>query len=98
MGALVWKVLGTSAAVGAAVVARRLVASGWTAATGKEPPDNPEDPDVSWQEAVGWAVVSGAVIQVARLIATRQAAAYYARSAGHLPKELQEANEAEAGR
>jgi hypothetical protein len=97
VGALVWKVLGTGAAVGAAMVAKKLVASGWTAATGKEPPDNPEDPDVSWQEAIGWAVVSGAVIQVARLIATRQAAAYYAKSAGHLPKELQEAAAADAG-
>ena len=90
MGALVWKVLGTGAAVSAAVVARKLVASGWTVATGKEPPGNPEDPEVSWQEALGWAVVSGAAIQAARLLATRQAAAYYARSAGHPPKALQD--------
>jgi len=89
VGALVWKVLGTGAAVGAAGVAKKLVASGWTAATGKEPPDNPEDPEVSWQEAVGWAVVSGTVIQLARLIATRQAAAYYVKSAGHPPQSLQ---------
>jgi len=89
VGALVWKVLGTGAAVGAAGVAKKLVASGWTVATGKEPPDNPEDPEVSWQEAVGWAVLSGTVIQLARLIATRQAAAYYAKSAGHPPKTLQ---------
>jgi Protein of unknown function (DUF4235) len=93
MGALVWKVLGTGAAVGAAVIARKLVASGWTAATGKEPPGNPEDPEVSWQEALGWAVVSGAVIQGARLLATRQAAAYYAKSAGHPPKALQDHDE-----
>jgi len=89
VGALVWKVLGAGAAVGAAVVARKLLTSGWTAATGKEPPDNPEDPEVSWQEAVGWAVVSGAVIEGARLLATRKAAAYYAKSAGHPPKALQ---------
>ena len=97
MGALAWKVLGTGAAVGAAMVARKLVASGWTAATGKEPPDNPADPEVSWQEAVGWAVVSGAVIEVARLIATRQAAAYYTKSAGHMPKQLQPAEESDRG-
>ncbi|HEX7537259.1 MAG TPA: DUF4235 domain-containing protein [Dermatophilaceae bacterium] len=91
MGALVWKVLGTGAAVGAAVVARKLLTSGWIAVTGREPPENPEDPEVSWQEAVGWAVVSGAVIEVSRLVATRQAAAYYAKSAGHPPKALQTA-------
>ena len=99
MGALVWKILGTGAAVGAAVVAKKLVSAGWTAATGKEPPVNPENPDVSWQEAVGWAVVSGVVIQVTRVIATRGAAAYYVKSAGHPPKALQKADEtAEAAR
>jgi len=92
MGALVWKVLGTSAAIGAGVVARKLVTSGWTAATGKEPPANPEDHEVSWPEAVGWAVASGAVVGVARLLATRKAAAYYTRSAGHPPKKLQKAS------
>ncbi len=89
MGALAWKVLGTGAAIGAAAVARKLVTSGWTATTGKEPPANPEDPEVSWPEAVGWAVVSGALIGVARLLATRKAAAYYTKSAGHRPKGLQ---------
>jgi hypothetical protein len=89
VGALVWKILGTAAAVGATVVARKLVTSGWTATTGKEPPANPEDPDVSWPEAIGWAVASGAVVGVARLMATRKAAAYYAKSAGHPPKSLQ---------
>ncbi len=89
MGALGWKGLGTGAAIAAAVVARKVVTSGWTAATGKEPPANPEDPEVSWPEAVGWAVASGAGVGVARLLATRKAAAYYAKSAGHPPKGLQ---------
>ena len=92
MGALVWKVLGTGSAIGAAVVARKLITSGWTAATGKAPPVKPEDPQVSWPEAVGWAVASGAFIGVARLLATRKAAAYYTKSAGHPPKSLQKAS------
>jgi hypothetical protein len=89
MGAIVWKILGAGAGVGAAAVTSKLVTSGWTALTGKPPPENPEDPEVSWPEAVGWAVGSGAVIGVARLIATRKAAAYYTKSAGHPPKALQ---------
>jgi Protein of unknown function (DUF4235) len=89
VGALVWKVLGTGGAIVSAAAARKLVTRGWTAATGKEPPANPEDPEVSWPEAVGWAVASGAVVAVARLLATRKAAAYYARSAGHPPKGMQ---------
>jgi hypothetical protein len=89
VGALVWKILGTGAAITASTVARKVVTSGWTAATGKEPPANPEDPEVSWPEALGWAVASGAVIGVARLLAARKAAAYYTKSAGHPPKGLQ---------
>jgi len=89
VGGLVWKILGTGAAVAAAVVAKQVVTRGWTAATGKPPPANPEDPEVSWPEAVGWAVASGALIGVARLLATRKAAEYYTKSAGHPPKGLQ---------
>jgi len=88
MGALVWKILGAGAGIGAATMTRKLVTSGWAAATGKPPPENPEDPEVSWPEAVGWAVASGAAIGVARLLATRKAAEYYAKSAGHPPKAL----------
>ena len=49
----------------------------------------PEDPDTTWHEAIGWALLSGAVIGLARLAAVRQAAAYYRHSTGHLPKALQ---------
>ena len=36
-----------------------------------------------------WAAVSGTLIGVARMLATRRAARYYAKSTGHLPPELQ---------
>lgn len=90
MGKLVWKIIGTGAAVGAAVVTKRLLTSGWTAVVGKEPPANPRDPEVPWREAVGWCVASNAVIGAARLLAVRKVAAYYTKSAGRPPKELQQ--------
>jgi hypothetical protein len=58
-------------------------------ATGKDPPENPADPDVDVWEAVAWAAVSGTLIGIARMLATRKAAEYYAKSTGHLPPELQ---------
>ena len=88
MGSMVWKVLGTGSAVLAAGLAQKGVTALWRTATGNEPPTIPEDPDTSWGEAVGWAVLSGAVIGVARLLATRRAAQYYRHSTGHLPKAL----------
>jgi hypothetical protein len=76
------------AAIGAATVAKKGLNTTWRAATGKNPPANPADPDVSLGEAVMWAAVSGTLIGVARMLATRRAATYYAKSTGHLPPQL----------
>ena len=88
MGDNVWKLLGPGSAIVAAAAAKKVMSAGWTKATGKEPPANPESPDVDIWEAVAWAVVSGALIGLARMMATRQSAKFYARSAGHLPTDV----------
>ena len=84
-----WTVFSLAAALGAAAVAKKTINTGWKAATGKNPPANPADPDVDVWEAVTWAAVSGTLIAIARMLATRRAANYYARSTGHLPPGLQ---------
>jgi len=88
-GSKVWTVFSLGAALGAAAVAKKTLNTSWKAATGKNPPANPADPDVDLWEAVLWATVSGTVIGIARMLATRRAASYYARSTGHLPPDLQ---------
>src|SRR3954452_10840082 len=80
------------ATVGAAWAGRKSVAGLWKVVTGNEPPVNPEDPEVSWQEAVGWALVSGAVIGLARLVASRQATVVYRKTTGVTPTNLQDAS------
>lgn len=89
MGPLAWRVIGTGSAVLAAAAAQKALSAGWKLATGDDPPTIPEDPDTSWTEAIAWAVLSGAVLGLARLIATRRAAHYYIRSTGELPKALE---------
>ena len=84
-----WSVFSLVAALGAAAVAKKALNTSWRAATGKNPPANPADPDVDVWEAVAWATVSGTLIAVARMLATRKAANYYAKSTGHLPPGLQ---------
>jgi hypothetical protein len=84
----VWSIFSLVSAVGAAAVAKKGLNTSWRAATGKNPPANPADPDVSLSEAVMWAALSGTLIGVARMLATRRAAHYYARSTGHLPPQL----------
>lgn len=84
-----WSAFSLMAALGAAAVAKKGLNTTWRAATGKNPPANPADPDVDLREAVAWAAVSGTFVALARMLATRRAANYYARSTGHLPKPLQ---------
>lgn len=83
-----WSVLSLGAALGAAAMAKKGLNTGWKAATGKNPPENPADPDVEIWEAVAWAVVSGVAVGVARMLAQRRAASYYVRSTGRLPGQL----------
>ena len=80
MGPMVWRVIGTGSAVLAAAVAQKLVGKGW---------EFPTHPDEStWQEAVLFAALTGLVVNAARVIATRKAAEYYQKSAGHLPEAM----------
>ena len=91
-----WSAMSLGSGLLAALVARKVLDGSWRAATGKTPPANPADPDVDIWEAVVWATVSGTAIGVARMLAGRRAASYYARSTGHLPPELQSDAEKEA--
>jgi Protein of unknown function (DUF4235) len=89
VGPLAWRIIGTSSAVIAAGAAHRGLSAAWRLATGDDPPTIPEDEETSWGEAILWAVLSGAVLGLARLVATRGAAHYYVRTTGELPEALQ---------
>jgi hypothetical protein len=84
----IWTVFSLMSALLAAAVAKKALDTGWKAATGKRPPENPADPDVQTGEAIAWAVASGTFVALARMFAQRRAADYYRRSAGHLPPQL----------
>ena len=88
-GSKIWTVFSLVSAIGAAALAKKAMDKSWTVATGKKPPENPADPDVQIWEAVLWAGVSGTAVGLARMLAQRRAASYYARSTGHLPPDLQ---------
>jgi hypothetical protein len=89
-GSKAYTLLGLAATVGATMVARKAMSATWKISTGKEPPTNPEHPDVSMAEAVAWAVASGVAVGLARMLAGRKAADYYRRSTGHLPANLED--------
>ena len=87
-GSKIWSTFSLVAALLAAAAAKKGLNTSWRVATGKNPPANPADPDVDLWEAVAWAAVSGTIIALARMLATRRAARYYTRSTGKLPPEL----------
>ena len=71
----VQKLVTTVAAVAAGFAANKLIAVGWKAVTGHEPPTgDPDDGEISIGELVVFAAVSGAVVAFARTFATRGAA------------------------
>jgi len=84
-GSRAWWMLSLGSAVLGASVSKRALDKSWRVATGKKPPTNPADPEVSTREAVTWVVTSGTVIGLARMLATRRAANYYLRSTGVNP-------------
>lgn len=81
------KVYAGLAAVMAGIIARKVVEKLWVKTTGKTPPSEPQSPDVSWQEAVGWSVVSGTTVGVARLLATRRASGTWQRISEEGPEK-----------
>ena len=93
----VWTLLSAVAVLGAAAVSKKALQGSWKAATGKNPPANPADPDVDMKEAVAWAAVSGALIGLARMFAARRAAGYYTKSTGHLPPGLKKGDDEDTG-
>ncbi len=86
MGDKVFKLLGTGLAVAAGIAAKQVATTGWKLVMHDDPPANPEDPETEMWEAVAWALASGAVIALARLMMTRKWTQYYAKSTGHLPE------------
>ena len=88
-GSKVWSLMSLGSSVGAAIAARKALEASWKTAARRKSPANPADPDVDVWEAVTWALATGAVASLARMLAQRRAAEYYTRSTGHLPPPLQ---------
>ncbi len=66
------KMINALAGVAAAYVARKAIGFAWTKATGRPPPDS-EEREAGLGEALAWAVVIGAGVGVARVLAARLA-------------------------
>lgn len=91
MGSTVWKILGTGSAVLAGIAATKVADQIWAKA-GQDRAINPKDPDSPFAAALAYAALTGLAAGVAKTLATRKAAQYYAKSAGHKPEEVRPGN------
>lgn len=89
MPAPVWKLLSIAFRFVALAVVNKALLVSWRAATGREAPEEPESPDVRAVEAIVFAALSGALVAVARTMATRQVAIMSARKGKELPEAMQ---------
>jgi hypothetical protein len=84
----IWNGLASGAAVGAVMATKPLVERTWRAVFRSEPPGNPAHQDVAWRDAILWAVFTGALVGVIRLVAQRAAAGAWQKATGSYPKTL----------
>lgn len=84
----VWSGVASVAAVGAAAATKPLIERLWRMLLRRDPPGNPAHEDVTWPEALLWALFAGALVGVVRLIAQRSAAAAWAKARGSRPPSL----------
>jgi hypothetical protein len=80
-----WRLMDRLSTVAAGLLAREVSSLTWRAATGRKPPTSGRHPEVETREAVAWAVVGGALVEVVKLLVRRYAAGYWVRSTGDLP-------------
>jgi len=64
----------TMAVTGGVFVLRKVMGFVWTKATGKTPPTDLTDPKVTLREALGWALVTGLIVEAARYAVLHNAA------------------------
>jgi hypothetical protein len=85
-GSTGYKLLAMLASLVGALIARKALTATWKIASGKEPPQNPAHPTVTWPEAVSWAVASGAVVGLARMIAQKKVADSFHKAGSNTPE------------
>ena len=87
-----WKLVGGASAALAGAAARKAVVSAYRGVRKTDPPANPENPETTWAEAVGWAVLSGVIVALVRLAVQRAAARRWLKATGSLPPGMEQAS------
>jgi hypothetical protein len=92
---LAWKLVGFTAATTAGALTRNVGAKTYEAHRGEPAPDRPSSPIVPLRHALIWAISSGIVGELVRLLIERSAAHAWVQATGELPPGLETEPDAE---
>ena len=79
---LAWQGVAATTGALAAIAVRRVAVTTWRTTKHEDPPENPVARDVSWPDALTWAIAVAIGAAVARVVAQRGAAAAWERATG----------------
>jgi hypothetical protein len=96
-GKRAWKLMDRGATIGAGLLARKVSALTWQAATRRKPPADTNNPDNDIREVIAWAVVGGAIVELTKVMMHRGAATYWVKSTGDLPPGMKSLKPADPG-
>ena len=82
---LAWQGVAAASGTLAAIAVRHAAVTTWRTAKHEDPPENPAARDVSWTDAMAWAIAVAIGAAVARVVAQRGAAAAWERATGDPP-------------
>ncbi|WP_298753123.1 DUF4235 domain-containing protein [uncultured Serinicoccus sp.] len=88
VGDKMWSLATTAAAIGGGMLVKNVTETTWKFVTGSNSPSNPEDPEVNWGEAVAFALVSGAIVQLVRVWINHKSTQAYTKRKGRLPESV----------
>jgi hypothetical protein len=80
-----WKLITILVSIQVGIGVRKGVEHLWRTARPNNPPRSPSDPDASWADAVGWAVLSAAGVAAAQLVTTKGAGSVWRAVMGTPP-------------
>lgn len=93
-----WATLDGASRLAATFLAPSVSTAMWRIATGRRPPTSVRHPEVTTGEAVAWAALTGASVQVLRTVVRRSAATYWVRSTGELPPGMKHLADTKQGK
>ncbi|MBV9594386.1 MAG: DUF4235 domain-containing protein [Actinobacteria bacterium] len=89
-GTAAFKLISLAVRIPVGIATRKAVEKVWLGIRPGDPSHDPRDPDASWGDAIGWALVSALGVAVAELVTTKGASEVWRTVVGTEPPSKRE--------